>query len=62
MHAVQLGDPSVPYSHERDRETARASREALLARAREHGALVATAHLTRAFVEPPGEASPGRPC
>ncbi|MFJ3514211.1 MULTISPECIES: MBL fold metallo-hydrolase [unclassified Streptomyces] len=60
VHAVQLGDPAVPYSHERDRETARASREGLLARARERGALLATAHLTRAFVEPPAETTPGR--
>ncbi len=52
VHAVQPGDPAVPYSHERDRETARTSREALLARARERGALLATAHLTRTFVEP----------
>ncbi|MFI1283778.1 MBL fold metallo-hydrolase [Streptomyces sp. NPDC020858] len=52
VHAVQLGNPAVPYSHERDRAAARASREALLARAVERGALLATAHLTRAFVEP----------
>lgn len=52
VHAVQLGNPAVPYSHERDRAAARSSREALLARAVERGALLATAHLTRAFVEP----------
>lgn len=55
VHAVQLGNPAVPYSHERDRDTARVSREALLARARRRGALLATAHLTRAFVEPDGD-------
>lgn len=60
VHAVQLGDPAVPYSHERDRRTARASREDLLALARRRGALLATAHLTRAFVEPPAETTPGR--
>ncbi|MER6255585.1 MBL fold metallo-hydrolase [Streptomyces sp. NPDC001584] len=60
VHAMQLGDPTVPYSHERDRETARASREDLLARARRRGALLATAHLTRAFVEPPPETTAGR--
>ncbi|MEV8535599.1 MBL fold metallo-hydrolase [Streptomyces sp. NPDC051211] len=53
VHAVQLGNPAVPYSHERDRETARASREALLARAAEHRAVLATAHLTRPFAELP---------
>ncbi|MEE1752830.1 MBL fold metallo-hydrolase [Streptomyces sp. SP18CS02] len=52
VHAVQLAAPEVPYSHERDRATARASRQALLADAVERGALLATAHLTRAFVEP----------
>ncbi|MCX4539744.1 MBL fold metallo-hydrolase [Streptomyces sp. NBC_01565] len=52
VHAVQLGSPAVAYSHERDRAVARASREELLARAVERGALLATAHLTRAFVEP----------
>ncbi|MFJ3838278.1 MBL fold metallo-hydrolase [Streptomyces sp. NPDC054904] len=55
VHAVQLADPSVPYSHERDRATARAVREALLGRAAERGALLATAHLTRPFVEPDGQ-------
>lgn len=52
VHAVQLADPAIPYSHERDRAAARASREAVLARAVEQGALLGTAHLTRAFVEP----------
>ncbi|MCP3753446.1 MBL fold metallo-hydrolase [Streptomyces sp. TBY4] len=57
VHAVQLADPAVPYSHERDRSAARASREELLALAVRRRALLATAHLTRAFVEPP---DPGR--
>lgn len=57
VHAVQLADPAVPYSHERDRAAARASREGLLSLAVRRRALLATAHLTRPFVEPPG---PGR--
>ncbi|WP_449485501.1 MBL fold metallo-hydrolase [Streptomyces avidinii] len=52
VHAVQLAAPAVAYSHERDPAAARASREALLERAVRRGALLATAHLTRAFVEP----------
>ncbi|MFD6187619.1 hypothetical protein [Streptomyces goshikiensis] len=40
VHAVRWGNPAVPYSHERDRAT-------------ERGALLATAHLRRAFAEPP---------
>ncbi|WP_412075391.1 MBL fold metallo-hydrolase [Streptomyces xanthophaeus] len=52
VHAVQLGNPAVAYSRERDLAVARASREELLARAVERGALLATAHLTRPFVEP----------
>ncbi|MGW6390478.1 MBL fold metallo-hydrolase [Streptomyces sp. NPDC055103] len=52
VHAVQLANPSVAYAHERDPATARASREKLLARAAERGAVLATAHLTRPFVEP----------
>ncbi|MFG2995124.1 MBL fold metallo-hydrolase [Streptomyces sp. NPDC048340] len=58
VHAVQLGSPAVPYSHERDREAARTSRRALLARASERGALLATAHLRRAFVEPAAASGP----
>lgn len=54
VHAVQLADPAVPYSRERDRAAARASREEVLALAVRRRALLATAHLTRAFVEPPG--------
>ncbi|MER5728253.1 hypothetical protein ABT084_07810 [Streptomyces sp. NPDC002138] len=53
VHAVQLADPAIAYSRERDPATARASRAELLARAAGRGALLATAHLTRAFVDPP---------
>ncbi|MGW6708249.1 MBL fold metallo-hydrolase [Streptomyces sp. NPDC054956] len=59
VHAVQLADPAVPYSHERDRAAARASREELLALAVRRGALLATAHLTRPFVEPAAPRAPG---
>ncbi|MFD3531228.1 MBL fold metallo-hydrolase [Streptomyces sp. NPDC058664] len=52
VHAVQLVAPAVAYAHERDPGTARASREELLARAADSGAVLATAHLTRPFVEP----------
>ncbi|MFF1510854.1 MBL fold metallo-hydrolase [Streptomyces sp. NPDC058326] len=52
VHAVQLAAPSVAYAHERDPDAARASREQLLARAADTGAVLATAHLTRPFVEP----------
>ncbi|MFD0147848.1 MBL fold metallo-hydrolase [Streptomyces sp. NPDC055721] len=58
VHAVQLADPAVAYAHERDPATARASREELLARAAERGAVLATAHLTRPFVEAPEVPSP----
>ncbi|MFE5945456.1 MBL fold metallo-hydrolase [Streptomyces sp. NPDC056480] len=57
VHAVQLAAPAVAYAHERDPATARASREELLARAAESGAVLATAHLTRPFVEVPGPAA-----
>ncbi|MFJ9591571.1 MBL fold metallo-hydrolase [Streptomyces virginiae] len=60
VHAVQLADPAVPYSHERDRAAARVSREQLLAQATRRGALLATAHLTSPFVEPPDTTEPGR--
>ncbi|MFJ7204201.1 MBL fold metallo-hydrolase [Streptomyces sp. NPDC098789] len=57
VHAVQLADPAVAYAHERDPAAARASRVDLLARAVGRGALLATAHLTRAFVEPTADGS-----
>ncbi|MCY0930373.1 hypothetical protein OTB20_30125 [Streptomyces sp. H27-H1] len=53
VHAVQRADPAVPYSPERDRAAARASRE-VLALAVRRRALLAAAHLTQTFVEPPG--------
>ncbi len=57
VHAVQLAAPGVAYSHERDQDAARTSREELLSRAVDSGALLATAHLTRPFVEPPPASS-----
>ncbi|MFB6841834.1 MBL fold metallo-hydrolase [Streptomyces sp. NPDC056361] len=56
VHAVQLAAPSVAYAHEQDPAAARASREEWLARAAARGAVLATAHLTRPFVEPPAAA------
>ncbi|MFE0176030.1 MBL fold metallo-hydrolase [Streptomyces sp. NPDC059002] len=50
VHAVQLVDPAVAYGFERDKETARRSRERLLADAGRDRALLATAHLNRPFV------------
>ncbi|MEU9234217.1 MBL fold metallo-hydrolase [Streptomyces subrutilus] len=53
VHAVQLANPAVAYAHERDPEVARTTREELLARAVDRGAVLATAHLSRPFVDPP---------
>ncbi|MFH9726351.1 MBL fold metallo-hydrolase [Streptomyces sp. NPDC017254] len=53
VHAVQLAAPGVACAHELDPVAARTSREEPLARAAESGAVPATAHLTRPFVEPP---------
>ncbi|MFJ8297200.1 MBL fold metallo-hydrolase [Streptomyces sp. NPDC094447] len=53
VHAVQLAAPAVAYAHERDPAAARASREEMLARAADSGAVLATAHLTRPFVDVP---------
>ncbi|MEU7579792.1 MBL fold metallo-hydrolase [Streptomyces sp. NPDC041068] len=50
VHAVQLANPAVAYAFERDKETARRSRERLLTEARQQRALLATAHLNRPFV------------
>lgn len=50
VHAVQLANPEVSYRGEIDPEAARQSRHALLARARQQRALLATAHLTQPFV------------
>jgi glyoxylase-like metal-dependent hydrolase (beta-lactamase superfamily II) len=50
VHAIQLVSPAVPYVYEEDAEQARATREALLARAARAGAELATPHLTDPFV------------
>jgi glyoxylase-like metal-dependent hydrolase (beta-lactamase superfamily II) len=53
VHAIQLVDPDLPYAHEVDPETARASRVGLLRDlAGRGGALLATPHLTEPFVTP----------
>ncbi|MDY0811254.1 MBL fold metallo-hydrolase [Kitasatospora purpeofusca] len=52
VHAVQLATPGVRYLFEADPETARHSREQLLAEARRTGALLGTAHLNRPFARP----------
>lgn len=52
VHAVQLANPELSYAYEDDSELARATRQALLARARQRRALLATAHLNRPFVAP----------
>ncbi|UYQ62142.1 MBL fold metallo-hydrolase [Streptomyces peucetius] len=51
VHAVQLADPAVAYHYEADPATAARSRRRLLEEAGERGALLATAHLRRAFVD-----------
>ncbi|MGA4838219.1 MBL fold metallo-hydrolase [Streptomyces sp. G45] len=53
VHAVQLVAPDVGYALEGDRERARRSRHELFAAARRRRALLATAHLGRAFVPAP---------
>jgi glyoxylase-like metal-dependent hydrolase (beta-lactamase superfamily II) len=50
VHAVQLVSPAVEYVYEEDPAVARATREALLARAAATGAVLATPHLTEPFV------------
>ncbi|WP_234380612.1 MBL fold metallo-hydrolase [Streptomyces sp. CMB-StM0423] len=50
VHAVQLADPAVRYFFEEDPGLARRTRRRLLERARERGAVLATAHLNRPFV------------
>jgi glyoxylase-like metal-dependent hydrolase (beta-lactamase superfamily II) len=54
VHAVQLADPDLAYAHEDDRDTARRTRRAVLARARDRHALLATAHLRQPFVPAAG--------
>ncbi|MEV7414443.1 MBL fold metallo-hydrolase [Streptomyces sp. NPDC089919] len=56
VHAVQWVSPGVPYALEVDPALARTSREQLLARARQRGALLGTPHLTSPFIE---AAAPG---
>ncbi|MEV8588879.1 MBL fold metallo-hydrolase [Streptomyces sp. NPDC051180] len=53
VHAVQLANRAVAYSHERDPAAARLSREEWLDRAAVRGAVLATAHLTAPFVRVP---------
>ncbi len=50
VHAVQLVNPDVSYAFEDDDARARGTRRKLLHRARRRGALLATAHLNRPFV------------
>ncbi|MGW0082840.1 MBL fold metallo-hydrolase [Streptomyces sp. NPDC003393] len=52
VHAVQLVAPSVAYRLEGDQATARRTRQALLADARDRGHLLATAHLNHPFLRP----------
>lgn len=56
VHAVQLADPGVGYVFESDQDTAAHTRRVLLAYARHRRSLLATAHLTRPFVDVPGTA------
>jgi len=51
VHAVQLVDPEVSYRFEADAELARQTRRRLLAEARGRRTVLATAHLTRPWVE-----------
>ena len=50
VHVVQLVNPDVGYCYEADQDLARRTRRAVLARARRDRAVLATAHLTRAYV------------
>lgn len=50
VHAVQLANPDVSYAYEDDHDAARATRHALLGRARRRHTVLATAHLNRPFV------------
>ncbi|MFE4048287.1 MBL fold metallo-hydrolase [Streptomyces sp. YIM B13518] len=52
VHAVQLAAPDIAYRLENDRATARRTRRALLAEARTHHHVLATAHLNQPFVRP----------
>jgi glyoxylase-like metal-dependent hydrolase (beta-lactamase superfamily II) len=50
VHAVQLVDPELPYAHEMDPVTARASRVALLDDLARRAGVLATPHLGEPFV------------
>jgi glyoxylase-like metal-dependent hydrolase (beta-lactamase superfamily II) len=52
VHAVQLADPDVSYAHEFNSTVARQTRRRLLAAATVRGAVLGTAHLGVAFIEP----------
>lgn len=53
VHAVQLVAPEVGYVLESDQPTAAATRQTLLAGARQREAVLATMHLTQPFIHPP---------
>jgi glyoxylase-like metal-dependent hydrolase (beta-lactamase superfamily II) len=59
VHAVQLGNPAVPYAHETDPELAATSRRDLLA-SLAPDALLGTPHLNQAFVPVSGAGRPPR--
>jgi glyoxylase-like metal-dependent hydrolase (beta-lactamase superfamily II) len=50
VHAIQLLEPGVRYTHEMDPDAARGSRTALLAHLGDRGATLATAHLAEPFL------------
>jgi glyoxylase-like metal-dependent hydrolase (beta-lactamase superfamily II) len=62
VHAVQLVDPDVSYANEVDPDQARETRRVLLDQLAARGGLVATAHLSEAFLAatPGGAATPSR--
>ncbi|AKH86485.1 beta-lactamase [Streptomyces sp. CNQ-509] len=61
VHAVQLADPAVRYFFEEDPGLAHRTRRLLLERARERGAVLATAHLNLPFVPLGRPGADGRP-
>jgi glyoxylase-like metal-dependent hydrolase (beta-lactamase superfamily II) len=62
VHAVQLVDPDVSYANEVDPDQARETRRVLLDQLAARGGLLATAHLSEAFLAatPGGAATPSR--
>jgi glyoxylase-like metal-dependent hydrolase (beta-lactamase superfamily II) len=58
VHTLQLLVPSVRYDHEVDPALAATTRRALLDRAAETGAVLATSHLTKPFVTVPTPTAP----